>query len=181
MTKDKAIAELVRIWHSPHLDLMLKARLTEVIETLKEKNQSDSLVTDSSDACKENKSKLDLVRRQAVLDALEESGYCYHFWIDIENVINSLPSAEPPYQYSEAYVNQLRGERDILQDMVNNMAEPKTGEWIPVSDIRKLEDIVYMHIDSLEGTRNIVEAGMLSAWKEVAEYVDGMLGEDGEE
>lgn len=55
-----------------------------------------------------------------------------------------------------------------------------TWEWIPVSDIRKLEDVVYMHIDSLEGTRNIVEAGMLSAWKEVAEYVDGMLGEDGE-
>ena len=59
--------------------------------------------------------------------------------------------------------------------------EPKTGEWIPVSDIRKLEAVVYMHIDSLEGTRNIVEAGMLSAWKEVAEYVDGMLGEDGED
>ena len=35
MTRDKAIAELVRIWHSPHLDLILKARLTEVIETLK--------------------------------------------------------------------------------------------------------------------------------------------------
>ena len=49
-----------------------------------------------------------------------------------------------------------------------------------ISDIRKLKDILYMHIDSLEGTRNIVEAGMLSAWKEVAEYVDGMLGEDGE-
>lgn len=95
MTRDKAISELVRIWHSPHLDLILKARLTEVIETLKEKNQSDSLVTDSSDACKESKSKLDLVRRQAVLDALEESGYCYHFWLDFENIINSLPSAEP--------------------------------------------------------------------------------------
>ena len=33
----------------------------------------------------------DLISRQAVLDALEESGYCYHFWIDIENIINSLP------------------------------------------------------------------------------------------
>lgn len=27
MTKDKAITELVRIWHSPHLDLILKARI----------------------------------------------------------------------------------------------------------------------------------------------------------
>ena len=35
MTKSEAIAELVRIWHSPHLDLILKARLTEVIEALK--------------------------------------------------------------------------------------------------------------------------------------------------
>lgn len=42
-------------------------------------------------------------------------------------------SAEPPYQYSKAYVEQIRGERDILQDMVDNMAKPKTG-WIPVSE-----------------------------------------------
>lgn len=35
MTRDKAIAELVRIWNSPHLDLILKARLGEVIEALK--------------------------------------------------------------------------------------------------------------------------------------------------
>lgn len=36
MTKAEAIAELIRIWYSPHLDLILKARLGEVIETLKE-------------------------------------------------------------------------------------------------------------------------------------------------
>lgn len=35
MTRKEAIAELIRIWHSPHLDLILKARLGEVIETLK--------------------------------------------------------------------------------------------------------------------------------------------------
>jgi hypothetical protein len=35
MTRDKAIAELVRIWHSPHLDLSLKGSLGEVIEALK--------------------------------------------------------------------------------------------------------------------------------------------------
>jgi len=73
MTKDKAIAELIRIWHSPHLDLILKARLGEVIETLKEKNQSDSLVTDSSDDCKESESKLDLISRQDAIDALENT------------------------------------------------------------------------------------------------------------
>ena len=35
MTRDKAIAELVRIWHSPHLDLSLKTGLAEAIEELK--------------------------------------------------------------------------------------------------------------------------------------------------
>lgn len=35
MTKAEAIAELVRIWHSPHLDLSLKAGLAEAIEALK--------------------------------------------------------------------------------------------------------------------------------------------------
>ncbi len=35
--RDKAIAELVRIWHSPHLDLSLKAGLAEAIEALKPK------------------------------------------------------------------------------------------------------------------------------------------------
>ena len=63
MTKAEAITELVRIWHSPHLDLSLKAGLAEAIETLKEKNRSDSLVTDSSDDCKESESKLDLIGR----------------------------------------------------------------------------------------------------------------------
>jgi len=37
MTKDKAIAELVRIWNSPHLDLSLKAGLAEAIEALEPK------------------------------------------------------------------------------------------------------------------------------------------------
>lgn len=58
---------------------------------------------------------------------------------------------------------------------------PTVGEWIPVSDIRKLEDILLMKINSFEGTRNIVEKGMLEVWKEVTEYIDGMLREDGEE
>lgn len=43
----------------------------------------------------------------------------------IDMAIEAL-SEEPPYQYSKAYVEQIRGERDILQDMVDNMAKPKT-------------------------------------------------------
>ena len=60
MTKDNAIAELVRIWHSPHLDLSLKAGLAEAIDALKENNLNDALVRDDADDCKESESKLDL-------------------------------------------------------------------------------------------------------------------------
>lgn len=35
MTNNQIIAELTRIWHSPHLDLSLKGSLGEVIEALK--------------------------------------------------------------------------------------------------------------------------------------------------
>ena len=102
MTRAEAIAELVRIWHSPHLDLILKARLGEVIDALKEKNRSDSFLTDSSDDCKESESKLDLISRQDAIKTvirmcspicdgeLEKKAYtdC------VVAEINSLPSAE---------------------------------------------------------------------------------------
>lgn len=110
MTRDKAIAELVRIWHSPHLDLSLKAGLAEVIETLKEKNQSDSLVTDSSDECKEIESKLDLISRQDAISAIEAEIRCADREEDVsgltlaESMIDLLPSAEPqpkPISYIE--------------------------------------------------------------------------------
>ena len=71
----------------------------------------------------------DLIRRQDAIEAVENNSYGMGSRASVK-AIKSLQSAEPPYQYSEAYVNQLRGERDILQDMVNNMAEPKTGEWV---------------------------------------------------
>jgi hypothetical protein len=56
--------------------------------------------------------------------------------------LKELPSAEPPYQYSEAYVEQIRGERDIMQDMVDNMAkraDRPTGEW----EVCKDDDGIY--------------------------------------
>lgn len=67
--------------------------------------------------------------------------------------------------------------RDI--ELIPSVDRPKE-KWVPVSDIRKLEDILLMKINSFEGTRNIVEKGMLEVWKEVTEYIDGMLGEDGD-
>lgn len=104
MTKSEAIAELVRIWHSPHLDLILKASLGEAIETLKEKNQSDSLVRDDAENCKESESKLDLISRADAIDALgeepdiwndtEEEWAYRNAWVEHISAIKSLPSAE---------------------------------------------------------------------------------------
>lgn len=71
----------------------------------------------------------DLISRQAVLDILKHSGV----WHDRIEAIKALPSAEPPYQYSEAYVKQIRAERDYLQELVNDMAKPKTGHWIKIT------------------------------------------------
>ena len=69
--------------------------------------------------------------RKNVSKAETEDSLWFNLGLGVaEKVVESLPSAEPPYQYSEAYVNQLRGERDILQDIVDNMAEPKTGGWV---------------------------------------------------
>lgn len=76
--------------------------------------------------------KDDYISRQAAIDALKEkvfSNLTDEFYGAMQ-VLDELPSAEPPYKYSESYVEQIRTERDFLQDMVNNMAEPKTGKWI---------------------------------------------------
>ena len=200
MTRAEAITELVRIWHSPHLDLSLKAGLAEAIDALKENNLDDALVRDEADACKESESKLDLISRADAMGAVQD-----HFNADgfkgyddgqkMLDRIKELPSAGSNLQPT---CNRLATDlisRSALMEYCSNQksksidnndiarfpsAEAVQG-WIPVGDIRKLQDILYLHIDSLEGTRNIVEAGMLSAWKEVVEYLDGMLGEDGEE
>jgi hypothetical protein len=77
----------------------------------------------------------ELISKQAAIDTVYERikqiGYENSLSIlSIGQAIQELPSTQPPYQYSEAYVRQIRGERDILQDMVDNMTEPKTGKWI---------------------------------------------------
>ena len=103
MTHEQIIAELVRIWHSPHLDLSLKAGLGEVIEALKENNQSDSLVRDDAENCKESESKLDLISRQDAIELIRknvskaetESSLWFNLGLGVaEKVVESLPSAE---------------------------------------------------------------------------------------
>lgn len=78
MTKSEAIAELVRIWHSPHLDLSLKAGLAEAIDALK-----------GADG--------DLISRQDAIDAIEntDAEITAEEWDELTNAIKLLPSAEP--------------------------------------------------------------------------------------
>lgn len=87
MTKSEAITELVRIWHSPHLDLSLKAGLAEAIDALKGEDG-------------------DLISRQAALDAIRknvsksdtEDSLCFNLGLGVaEKEVKSLPSAEPRY------------------------------------------------------------------------------------
>lgn len=71
----------------------------------------------------------DTISRQAAIDVAIQSIMDWDgmFIQDancrIRDAINELPSVEPPYQYSEAYVKQVRAERDYLQEVVNDMAE----------------------------------------------------------
>lgn len=122
MTHEQIIAELVRIWHSPHLDLSLKAGLAEAIETLKEKNRSDSLVTDSSDACKESESKLDLISRQDAIVAIEEVTW-YHQNRNGEMVSGANSTEDQAWYKSQDIYTAL----EALPS-----ADPVQGEWIRV-------------------------------------------------
>ena len=37
----------------------------------------------------------DLIRREGVIKALENSPYCYDYWLYIKGIINGIPSAVP--------------------------------------------------------------------------------------
>jgi len=77
MTKAEAITELVRIWHSPHLDLSLKAGLAEAIETLK---GADGDLISRYDAIK-----------NAHFPMIDDAGYEV---VRVDDIL-ALPSAEP--------------------------------------------------------------------------------------
>ena len=106
--------------------------------TGKLKKPDDSLLTEDSDTCKESKSKLDLISRQAVLDAINGT-----FWSGIERAINNIPPATVsiiyctmsnracPFQGKEiawcmACPHISEEDRELVKKAV---AEPKTGEW----------------------------------------------------
>ena len=87
MTHEQIIAELVRIWHSPHLDLSLKAGLAEAIDALK---GADGDLISRQDAItipvmpKEHRQ----YQTMNIDDAYERG------WYDLQDCIESLPSAE---------------------------------------------------------------------------------------
>lgn len=100
MTRDKAIAELVRIWHSPHLDLSLKAGLAEAIDALKGEDG-------------------DLISRQAAIDAL---GYAQHRF-----TVADEAGGMGTVKWSEDVIYFAAAEM-VLTELPS--AEPKTGKWV---------------------------------------------------
>ena len=129
MTNQEAI-DLMCFMLCKERNEILKDAIKMAIEALKAKTHGDT------------------ISRQSALDSI---GY------DPDGTygrIKALPSAETPYQYSEAYVNQLRGERDFLQDMVDTMAErlaePKTKCIAQIKvDRDDIEDMVNEKVNEI--------------------------------
>jgi len=108
MTRNEAIAELVRIWHSPHLDLILKARLGEVIEALK-----------GADG--------DLISRQDVVNEIHK-----YFVEEIDKTPTEIDEDGDELYADMPTVNSLLACNKELSKRIKSLpsAEPKTGEWI---------------------------------------------------
>lgn len=91
MTRDKAIAELVRIWNSPHLDLSLKAGLGEAIDALK--GEDGDLINSLPSAGPCDK---DAISREGLLRSWEELSPRGRTEFDqVIMTIPAIPSAEP--------------------------------------------------------------------------------------
>ena len=153
MTKDKAIAELVRIWHSPHLGLSLKAGLGETIDALKgedgdliSRGEAVALVNrairgiDDKDA---QEYLFDGLRKQMwALPSAEPEQYGRVFnGIVVEYPsINTYPEYEgKPYfqiKYTEngqEFIGYGTYKPEVLSEFLKEYfmpsAEPKTGKW----------------------------------------------------
>lgn len=66
------------------------------------KNPCDSLLTDDSEACKEQKSKLDCISRQKVVEAIEDADW-YHVNPKGELVSGSISDEESWYKEEDIY------------------------------------------------------------------------------
>ena len=172
MTKDNAIAELVRIWHSPHLDLSLKAGLAEAIDALKGEDG-------------------DLISRQAALDAIMGEPTDAHYPSWYAKKLESLPSAEPktetvlcaladrtcPFQGKEyawclTCPHISEEDRKLVKKAV---AQPKTGEWMKVID-EETPNVTKWHYECDQCGAGRFENGQQYCSRCGAR----MLGEDGE-
>ena len=93
---------------------------------------------------------IEVLAQQLLFEANTESPYVNDDDIGeyrklAEELFEYIPSAEAPYMFSEAYMKQLRFERDYLQDFVN-------GQWIPCSErLPKEKQEVYVTVYFIEG------------------------------
>ena len=127
MTREDAIEHL-KEWKEVISSGYRKAVIDMAIEALKENNQSDSLVRDEVDACKESESKLDLISRQDAIEAV----VC-HIW----------------HMPNEAY-RQFNCEnivREVVEDAIKRLpsAEAVQGEWIDVDNYYRMATCSHCH------------------------------------
>lgn len=127
---------------------MLKEALDMAIEALMHDKR-----TETHGVCSDlirRADAIEAVAQQWLFEASAESPYVNDDDIKeyrklAEKLFEDVPSAEAPYMFSEAYVKQLRFERDYLLLVVD-------GQWIPCSErLPKEKQEVYVTVYFIEG------------------------------
>ena len=141
MTREEAIRIIETVFQDEYVykyyDSITHQALDMAIEALKQvtgklKKPDDSLLTADPEACKEQKSKLDLISRQAAIDALGEEP---PVWCDEEGEI--------------AERNQWRADIEAIKSVPS--ADRPQGEWIDKEElIDAINDAQFVY-DSDEG------------------------------
>lgn len=109
------------------IDMAIEALQAELTATNTEKSSNCGDLISRADAIERFCKFGTLLERQnKTMITMVDAKYAF-----IET-LESLPSAEAPYMFSKAYVEQLRFERDYLQEVINELtsaeAEPMTEE-----------------------------------------------------
>lgn len=131
MTREEAIKILkaIRVYecYPKSASEETKEAIDMAIDALKETNQGESLVTDSSDDCKESESKLDLIRRSDAIGVLMETMAPLSLTLDtLVMRIDALPSAEAV----QGWIPLSHDDNGLGTDFPYE----RDGEWVIVTD-----------------------------------------------
>lgn len=131
MTNEEAI-KMLNKW-GVFLPSCTDEALGMAIEALKQvtgklRNPDDSLLTEDAEACKEQKSKLDLISRQDAIDAMWKALYAYEDLTEKQFMEHEELDLGDWFKH-RIFVQRMHEE---CMKAVNSLpsAEPKHGEWI---------------------------------------------------